>query len=235
MRTKTKILAAGFVAAGALSSMAQNVYSVNVVGYVNVTIPNGFTLIENPLNAADNHVGALFAYNTTNLGGSSPALGDYVYFWNGSALIPNQNDPYGSGFADPTIQLPPGHGFMVLHNGPAYTNTFVGTVLQGTLSNNLPAGFNLVGSQVPQAGFMGDLGQTTGPTAGQGDYVYLWNGTSFVPVQNDPYGTGWPTSVPGFTMSATKGAFIPVAGAWFYLNQGGGTPLATFVRNFTVQ
>jgi hypothetical protein len=38
MRTKT-LLVAAVLAAGLATSMAQNVYSLNVVGYYNVTIP----------------------------------------------------------------------------------------------------------------------------------------------------------------------------------------------------
>ena len=47
MRTKTLLLTAALAAAGVVSSMAQ-VYSVNSVGYVNLTLPNGFSMIANP-------------------------------------------------------------------------------------------------------------------------------------------------------------------------------------------
>src|SRR6059036_1804778 len=45
MRTKTLICAATLLAAGAATSMAQNVYSLNVVGYVQVSLTNGFNLV----------------------------------------------------------------------------------------------------------------------------------------------------------------------------------------------
>src|SRR6266513_2058939 len=48
MRTKTLLLAAVLSAAGVASSLAQ-VYSVNAVGYVNVTLTAGLNLICNPL------------------------------------------------------------------------------------------------------------------------------------------------------------------------------------------
>src|SRR5213075_206777 len=48
MRTKTTLLTAALVAAGALTSMAQ-VYSVNIVGYINLNIPKGFSMIANQL------------------------------------------------------------------------------------------------------------------------------------------------------------------------------------------
>src|SRR5205823_7441370 len=59
MRTKALLLAAAFAAAGVATSMAQ-VYSVNAVGYVNVTVDSGFNMVANPLTAADNTVGNLF-------------------------------------------------------------------------------------------------------------------------------------------------------------------------------
>src|ERR1700691_3524535 len=50
MRTKTLLLTAALVAAGVASSMAQsNVYSLNIVGYVNIPVTKGnLYLLENP-------------------------------------------------------------------------------------------------------------------------------------------------------------------------------------------
>src|SRR2546421_1894502 len=61
MRTKTLVCAAA-LAAGALTSWAQsNVYSLNVVGYVNVVFPPGqFTVFANPLNNANNAISNIF-------------------------------------------------------------------------------------------------------------------------------------------------------------------------------
>src|SRR6266481_9690813 len=71
MRTKTLICAAA-LAAGALTSWAQsNVYSLNVVGYVNTTLPgnSAITMIGNPLNntSGGNNISNLF---------TEPAIGD---------------------------------------------------------------------------------------------------------------------------------------------------------------
>ena len=56
MRTKSILLGAALLAAGVATSMAQvsNVYSVNVVGYVNLNLTNGLNLISNPLDAVGN-------------------------------------------------------------------------------------------------------------------------------------------------------------------------------------
>ena len=50
MRTKTLILS-GVVAALASASLMAQVYSLNSVGYINVAIPNGFSIISDQLYA----------------------------------------------------------------------------------------------------------------------------------------------------------------------------------------
>src|SRR6185369_11188893 len=54
MRTKTLLLTAALVGAGIASSMAQAVYSVNAVVYVNLSLTNGYSMIANPLNNGSN-------------------------------------------------------------------------------------------------------------------------------------------------------------------------------------
>src|ERR1700733_540872 len=49
MKTKTLLIAAAALAAGVMSSQAQGVYSQNIVGYVNLSISNGFNLVNIPL------------------------------------------------------------------------------------------------------------------------------------------------------------------------------------------
>jgi hypothetical protein len=49
MRTKTLALSAVLGMLGSASVMAQNVYSVNAVGYINVTMPPGYSIVTCPL------------------------------------------------------------------------------------------------------------------------------------------------------------------------------------------
>src|SRR5258706_9794263 len=67
MRTKT-LLCAAVLAAGAISTMAQsNVYSLNVVGYYNVTFAaNQFKLIGNQLNTTNNTLGGVIPVAAPN-------------------------------------------------------------------------------------------------------------------------------------------------------------------------
>src|SRR5437867_4239192 len=80
MRTRTRICAAA-LAAGVLTSWAQsNVYSLNVVGYVNKQLVGSFAynLIANPLKNANNNISNLFNYAVTG-----PGLhdGDEILRW----------------------------------------------------------------------------------------------------------------------------------------------------------
>ena len=127
--------------------MAQGtVFSVNAVGFVNKTFPpNEFVIASNPLVASDNYV--------TNLFQNVPDRST-ISKWN-PATQQFQNNTYFAGFGwlDQTMTLVPGEAFFFRNNSANnYTVTFVGNVSQGSLTNSLVAGFNLVSSQVPQSG-----------------------------------------------------------------------------------
>ena len=59
MRTKTLLLS-GVVAALSSASLMAQVYSLNAVGYINVTCPPGFSIIANQLNTGNNVITNLF-------------------------------------------------------------------------------------------------------------------------------------------------------------------------------
>src|ERR1035437_1960290 len=64
MRTKTLLLTAVLGVASIVAALAADpVYSVNAVGYVNVVLKKGFTIVANPLNAGDNHLSKIFPAN----------------------------------------------------------------------------------------------------------------------------------------------------------------------------
>lgn len=142
MRTKTLLLTAALSVATVATSMA-DVFSVNVVGYVNVTLTNGFTLVANPLTGATNTVAALFPNPPDQL---------TIYKFTGGGYAINAFE-FGA-WANPTQTFLPGEGFFVNNPGATYTNTFVGEVSQGNLTNPVPSGFSLTASQVPQTGLI---------------------------------------------------------------------------------
>lgn len=163
MRTQILLASAALAAAGAFTASAQ-VYSVNAVGYVNVAVPgNGFGLIANQLNATGGNA-------VSNVVSGVPD-GTLVYLWTGTGFSISTFD---LGEWDNGGQaLGPGKAAFVRNPGAtALTVTFVGEVPQGTLTTALGAGFNLVSSQVPQAG---NLQSALGYTPADGDLVYKWN------------------------------------------------------------
>ena len=159
MRTKTLLLTAVLGVATAATTMA-DVFSVNVVGYVNKTMVTGFTLVANPLRAATNTVSALFP--------NPPDL-TAVYKFTGAGFSGNSFE-FGA-WGDPNQTFLPGEGFFVYNPGAPYTNTFVGEVSQGVLTNAVPTGFSLKGSIVPQAGL---LQTTLGYVPGDLDAIYQY-------------------------------------------------------------
>jgi len=206
--------------------MAQsNVYSLNVVGYVNVKLKPGLNLIANPLDAGNNTVSNLFR-------SVDPSVGQYysVLSWDGIAFQGNDLDQFDSTWGNANLDLSPGKGFFFKNAGPtAITNTFVGNVLQGTLTIPVPPGLNLVASKVPQDGYVKDLGFN--PTPGHNS-ILLWDGNAFQGTDFDEFDSTWGNAT-GFTVDPVKGPFITNAMGFFVKGDGGST--ATFTRNFTVQ
>jgi hypothetical protein len=146
MKTKTILIAAAALAAGVISSQAQ-VYSQNIVGYVNVPLATGYTLVANPLDDGNGN-------QLTNLV-STLANKSQIVTWNGTSY--NGAVVKAGGVWGGNAVLAPGTGFFVKVPAPI-TNTFVGTVgavglvAGSTVTNSLAIGYNLVGSPVAFAG-----------------------------------------------------------------------------------
>jgi len=194
MRTKTLLLTAALCAAGVATSMAQ-VFSVNAVGYVNLVIPAGFSIIANPLNGATNTVSQLFA--------GAPD-GTILYpFINASGKYSPNNLIFGS-WDRPNDLLTPGLGAFI--KAPStFTNTFVGEVMQGSLTNPIPAGFSIISSQVPQAG---KLSTDLGYSATEGDKSFQFvNASGKYTVRNFTFGA-WDTEP---TLAVGEGIFLQAA------------------------
>jgi len=181
MRTKTLVLTAlgSLSALGLMAQTSTNVYSLNAVGYINVTVPPGFSIVADQLWAT----GGNTLSNAVN--NASGALnGVQVFKWTGSTFTTDNGD--NSVLGDPlsgwaslgTITLNPGEAAWFQNpNSTNLTLTFVGTVPQGTNTVNLGTGFSLASSPVPQSG---DLVTVMGLTNYHDlDQVFVWepNGT----------------------------------------------------------
>jgi hypothetical protein len=164
---KSLLLAAAALTAGAIGASAQ-VYSANVVGYINVTCAAGEqTMIANQLGQTNTTLEVLIP---------APPNGTSLLKWDGASYQVNNFDSE-FGWDDPTMTLGLGEGAFV--NNPGATDitiTFVGEVQQGSLTNSIDSGLHIYSSIVPQAGLVQtDLGYA--PSAG--DSVLKWEDGAF--------------------------------------------------------
>jgi hypothetical protein len=222
MRTKTLLLTAALGIASAASSMAQAVYSVNIVGYVNLTLRPGFNLVANQLVASPN--------NQLDTVLPAAALESQVLKFannNYSSDISDGTSWLDAGTGNPsTTTVSPGEGFFFFNPGnAAVTSTLVGEVRTGNgLTVPLPPGFSLDSSIVPQ-----DISLTAAngfPQVLEMQYL-TFNATTQnynTALIND--GTGWLDSLTGDPANAT-----PTVGQGFFIFNPGNTTLS-WTRNF---
>lgn len=210
MRTKALVLAAALAAGTALTTMAQTVYSINAVGYVNLAIPAGFSMIANPLNTTNNTIASLIP---------NPPEDTILYKWLGSSYAV-ASFSFGE-WDNPNITLNPGEGCFI-KPPTAFTNTFVGEVVQspnGTtpLTNSYPAGFSMRASIVPQAGTAVELNLVVP----EDTFVYKYNNANGnFDVFSYSFGE-WDT-MPSFKVGEAFWLRSPSAGQWtrtFTVNQ----------------
>lgn len=207
MRTKALLLTAALGAAGIATSMAQ-VYSVNAVGYINVTCTPGFNLVADQLVVADRTVGSLLA---------TVPDGTAVYKFNGTIFDISTYDLSGIGGWDPDASMTIDHGSGVFIFNPTaspFTVTFVGDVAQGSLSTTVPQSFSVLSSKVPQSGGVSTVLQFP---AVDGDAVYKYNGTAFDIFTYDLSGVGgWDPEEPTIGVGEAFFLFAPAPGhgAW---------------------
>jgi len=163
MRTQLILTTAAFGLAGALGASAQ-VYSVNAVGYINVTVPaKSYSLAANQLNAGGNTIAEVIP---------SVADGTTVFKYSQAGGFAANVRDFGE-WQVPTATLKPGEGFFLQNNGGTpLTVTFVGEVPQGALKTALAKGLNLVSSQVPQSGKL--IADLKFPAA-DGDTIFQWD------------------------------------------------------------
>jgi hypothetical protein len=191
MKAKTLLIAAATLAVGAITSQAQ-VYSQNVVGYINVPLTNGYTMICNQLDAD----GSGTNNSIYTVVGTNVPVNTTVLAWNGSSF--NQSKWTGTKWTlnnqSFTNSMNPGSGFFV--NCPAQTNiTLVGQVIQGTNTYPIAAGYQIVSPSAPVAGGI-QTTQKYNPSVN--DTVLIWNGTSYN--QHKWTGTTWTLGEPSFNV-----------------------------------
>jgi hypothetical protein len=170
MRTKALLALAAFVVSAATCVAQSNVYSLNIVGYVNVDVAKGLTLIANPLKPSDGN------YNITNtITLPDDADGALIYKWAGSTWSADTPVWIGGFGWDKGVDMALGEAFFI--NSPVATKiTFVGEVQTGAIQNTLNPGLNVVANKVPVD--QNWPGRTVG---NDGDLIYTWGGTAWSP------------------------------------------------------
>jgi len=229
MRTKA-LLGLAALAVGLSSSVAQNVYSLNVVGYVNVPLAaNKLNFLSVPLIPSGGN------FNITNsivLDNSQD--GASIYSWAGTKWSPINptwigTDLGGTGWDTPMV-ISNGVGFFLASAGNS-TLTFVGDVPQGALPYTIPAGLSTFANQVPNgANFPG------AKVGNDGDEMFTWDQANqkwasavWTFIGADLGGNGWDD---GAADTNTNGPALAPAAATFYVNGGNAI---SFTQNFTVQ
>lgn len=208
MRTKTLLLTAVLGVATLASSYAQ-VYSVNAVGYVNVTVKAGaFQILANPLNQPTNTIPAVLPDVPANT---------VVYIFDPATSAYTQATKRASGAWTGTAAaalLNPGQGFFIKNAGTAdMTITFVGEVPTGALKTPFVAGYNLIASKVPQAG---KVKTDLGLPAVTNDQVFLFKDGAYLSGTLRASGAWTGTTGGEPTVAVAEGFFYKAtaAGSW---------------------
>ena len=184
-------MTAAALAAGVISSQAQGtVYSQNVVGYVNLSIPaKSLEMVANQLDTGSNTLDNVFqgtglvSGQTVVLEWNGAGYNSYTYLnCSASPVTPGVAGFYNTAGVEvgSTNYLQPGQGCFI-HNGSssAITIPTVGQVIQGTNTYNVPTGLNIYSIPQPLAGTPIDSSNVNFPVV-SGLTVYLsWTGSGF--------------------------------------------------------
>lgn len=208
--------------------MAQ-VYSQNIVGYINISLAPGLNLITAQLKGTNNNI-------TTVVGSTSPVMADNssLYKWNPAGQTFASGQVYSGGvWYDPssgnpsTTTVDPGQGFFIDNAGTATTLTIVGDVPLGTNNVAVNAATGFYGDPVPVAQDIATNGFPIIDNAA----LYTWNNTQrkYNPGLIGGAGT------PGAWYDASTGnpvVVAPAVGQGFVVNS---PATGTWKRVFTVQ
>jgi hypothetical protein len=244
MRTKTLLLAAAAALAAGISTSQAQVYSANVVGYVNIPLTSGVLSSVAPSLDLD----GTGTNNTISTVFPSPTIGDTVYVFNGSGYDTLVYTTISLGGHPPVIVTNWALGVTVSSNYPINpgqsvfylpaaneTNTQVGTVLQGTnvVNAKFPAAGNitLLSSKVP---ISGGLTSVLGYNPTLGDTVYIYTNGAYNTYQYTTVSLGGhpPVIVTNWALGVTISEPVINVGQGFWMLPAANT---NWTENFIVQ
>jgi hypothetical protein len=178
MKSKALLIAAAALAAGVMTSQAQ-VYSQNIVGYINVPLQPGYNLVANQLDL--DGTGTNNSINTVVGTGTLPNL-TQVLCWTGSGYATTTYSASAQKWNvnDQAITngMNPGSGFFIKipATSPATNVTFVGNVITGTNTYPVVAGYQILAPSGPVAG---TLDTTNGLKPTKLDQILVWTGSGY--------------------------------------------------------
>jgi len=154
------------LAAGVATSMAQNVYSLNIVGYANVQCDTGFHAYSNPFNVGTNGANEVFPaplsqWNDTQIQEWTGASYNISVFSDDTTVGTTGFVNVNGDTQKPVPILGGGKGFIVNNPNASNNIVFVGTVRTGTNSIVVSGPqVRALGSPLPYAGPIHTLGLT---------------------------------------------------------------------------
>jgi len=228
---KTLLAAAAILAVGCLASQAQ-VYSQNIVGYYNVTIPSGqYAMVSGQLLNSDgsNNVNNVFSTGVADL--------SQMLVWNGAgfegytyysaadvgAQYAGWYDNSSGDFASNLVG--PGTGVFIQAAADS-TITVVGTVPQGAFTNLITAGYNIYSINAPVSTNI-DSSLVGLPVSDQ-DQMLTWTGsgyegyTYYSAADVGAQYAGWYDNSSG-DYYTTNSASWPTVGSAFFIQHTGST------------
>jgi hypothetical protein len=224
MRTKALLCAAGMLAAAATSMAQSNVYSLNVVGYINIPYTNGFQMVANQLHSdstgTNNTVGGVFGTNLptgTQVYGFSTTSGYAT-----ATLIANGTWTGGQPVVNESLSA--GRGVWLRIPGASGTGgnvTIVGEVKQGTTGVPIATGFQ-ISSLVPPLSTT--IKTAMGYPAGTGDRVFQFsNATGYLPTRTYLASGSWTPTEP-----------TPAVGESFWISRAAANGATTWNQTYNV-
>ncbi len=182
----------------------------NILGYISITLPPGFSMISNPLDSPNNVVARVFKDwpDGTTLNKFDSQLFRLV-----------ENSVKFTQWTSASEVMKPGEGAIFFNPTMDYRSVcFTGNVLEGDLSQAVPAGFSIRSSLLPQPGHIVD--DLKFPIA-NGDVVHVFDRErqQYVlhPYENDRWTKGAPVLGVGEAFWVAKAE----AGNW---DRGGSGP-----------
>ncbi|MHB8523648.1 MAG: hypothetical protein ACYDH9_23235 [Limisphaerales bacterium] len=150
------------------ANLHAQVYTVNVVGYVQLQVPSGFSMIANQVNRGANTVGEVLTVGAVD--------GLTLYKYDSTTQNFSVNVYLGGAWSNPTESFAPGEGaFLFNPSGSGSTLTLVGSIDEGIHTNSIPAGLSIRSSLLPESG---QLSADLNFPAAEGDIIYRFDNAS---------------------------------------------------------